>query len=67
VSQEAKARHVAAQKMKTPMQLRWETEHAKKIKQQKTAPLVSTEDLMAALGRHIQAQKAQSVKASEVD
>jgi large subunit ribosomal protein L24 len=67
VSQEAKARHVAAQKMKTPMQLRWETEHAKKIKQQKTAPLVSTEDLMAALGRHIQAQKAQSVKVSEVD
>ncbi|KAH7094778.1 hypothetical protein FB567DRAFT_459422 [Paraphoma chrysanthemicola] len=67
VSQEAKARAAAAQKMKTPMQLRWETEQAKKIKQQKTAPLVSTDELMAALGRHIQSQKAQSVKVSEVD
>ncbi|KAF2035514.1 hypothetical protein EK21DRAFT_54065 [Setomelanomma holmii] len=69
-SEAAKARHAAVQRMKTPMQLRWEMEHAKKIKQQKKAPLVSTDELMAALGRHIQTQKAvraQSVKTSEVD
>jgi large subunit ribosomal protein L24 len=49
----------AALKMKTPMQLRWETEQAKKIKQREESPLVSTDDLMAALGKHIEQQRAQ--------
>jgi large subunit ribosomal protein L24 len=62
-SELAKAKHAAAQKMKTPMQLRWETEHAKKIKQQKKAPLVSTDELMAALGKHIKQARKQKVSA----
>jgi large subunit ribosomal protein L24 len=53
----AKAKHLAAQRMKTPMQLRWETEQAKKVKALKKAPLVSTEELMKALGRHMQVQR----------
>ncbi|KAH7389509.1 hypothetical protein DE146DRAFT_166020 [Phaeosphaeria sp. MPI-PUGE-AT-0046c] len=52
-----KAKHAAAQRMKTPMQLRWEMEHAKKIKQQKTAPLVSMDKLMGAVGKHLQRNK----------
>jgi large subunit ribosomal protein L24 len=68
-SELAKAKHAAAQKMKTPMQLRWETEHAKKVKQQKKAPLVSTDELMAALGKHIKQAKLQkkSAQAEELD
>jgi large subunit ribosomal protein L24 len=68
-SEMAKAKHAAALSMKTPMQLRWETEHAKKIKQQKDAPLVSTDELMAALGRHIQQKKAMksSARLEELD
>jgi large subunit ribosomal protein L24 len=70
--EEAKARHTAAQKMKTPMQLRWEQEHAKKLRTQKKAPLVTTEALMAALGQHLQkakaAKRSQGVaKAEELD
>ncbi|KAH8730178.1 KOW motif domain-containing protein [Phaeosphaeriaceae sp. PMI808] len=53
----AKMKHAAAQRMKTPMQLRWEADRAKKIQQQKTAPLVSTDDLMVALGGHIRQQR----------
>lgn len=53
----AQAKRLAAQKMKTPMQLRWETEHAKKVKQQKKEPLVSTTELLKALSRHMQAQR----------
>jgi large subunit ribosomal protein L24 len=53
----AKARHAAAQKMKTPMQLRWEQEHTKKVQSQKKAPLVTTEALMVALGQHLQKAK----------
>lgn len=65
----ARAKHAAALKMKTPMQLRWETEHAKKLKQQKKAPLVSTDELMAALGAHIQQHKAMksSPRVGDVD
>lgn len=51
------AKHVAAQRMKTPMQLRWELEHAKKIKQQKAAPLVSMDELLGAVGKHLERQK----------
>lgn len=66
MSEIAKAKHAAAQQMKTPMQLRWETEHAKKIKQQKIAPLVSTDELMKALDAHILQKKA-STKVQELD
>jgi large subunit ribosomal protein L24 len=66
MSEISKAKHAAAQQMKTPMQLRWETERAKKVKQQKTAPLVSTDELMAALGAHI-SQKRATGKAAEID
>jgi len=58
IAELAKTKQAAAPRMKTPMQLRWETEHAKKVEQRKKAPLVSTDELMKALGRHIQAQKA---------
>lgn len=68
----AKERHAAAQRMKTPMQLRWEVEQAKKLRQQKTAPLVPTEDLMAALGQYMQQSKQPkrdkgTTKADELD
>jgi large subunit ribosomal protein L24 len=66
MSEISKAKHAAAQQMKTPMQLRWETEHAKKVKQQKTKPLVSTDELMAALGAHI-SQKKMAKKVGELD
>jgi large subunit ribosomal protein L24 len=70
--EEAKARHAAAQKMKTPMQLRWEQEHAKKLLSQKKAPLITTDALMAALGQHLQKAKAAKrnqrvAKAEELD
>jgi len=44
--------------MKTPMQLRWETEYAKKLQQQKESPLVETDALLTALGQHMQKGKA---------
>jgi large subunit ribosomal protein L24 len=68
-SELAKAKIAAAQSMKTPMQLRWETEHAKKVKQQKKAPLVSADDLMAALDNHLKQKKAQKAppKTAELD
>lgn len=47
----------AAEAMKTPMQLRWELEHKKKVEAGKREPLVSQEELLAALGSHM-AQKA---------
>lgn len=50
----AKQKKTAAEKMKTPMQLRWELEHAKKLAQQKKSPLVETDALLAALGQHMQ-------------
>ena len=54
----AKVKHVADKRMKTPMQLRWETEHAKKVKMMKKKPLVTTGELMEALSKHMQQQKA---------
>ena len=39
--------------MKTPMQLRWELEHAKKLQQQAKSPLVEMDSLLAALGQHM--------------
>jgi len=39
--------------MKTPMQLRWEVEREKKLREEK--PLVQTEALLLALGSHMQA------------
>ncbi|KAI4612678.1 uncharacterized protein J4E87_010230 [Alternaria ethzedia] len=50
----AKQKHRAAQAMKTPMQLRWELEHQKKVQSQKEKPLVDQESLLAALGQHMQ-------------
>jgi large subunit ribosomal protein L24 len=61
----SRAKHAAAMKMKTPMQLRWEMEQAKKVKLQKTSPLVSTEELMIALGKHIQQGKAKKASRDE--
>jgi large subunit ribosomal protein L24 len=55
--EQAQARRTAALKMKTPMQLRWESEQAQKIKQREESPLVSSDELMAALGKHIEQQK----------
>jgi large subunit ribosomal protein L24 len=64
----ARAKHAAAMKMKTPMQLRWEVEHAKKVKLQKTKPLVQPEQLMAALGRHMgQVKEKKKSRSEEVD
>jgi large subunit ribosomal protein L24 len=64
----ARAKHTAALRMKTPMQLRWEVEHAKKIKLQKSKPLVQPEQLMAALGRHLgQVQGKKKGTSEEVD
>ncbi|KAF2127120.1 hypothetical protein P153DRAFT_320582 [Dothidotthia symphoricarpi CBS 119687] len=44
----------AAERMKTPMQLRWELDHAKKIKEKKENPMVDTETLLLALGQHME-------------
>lgn len=43
----------AAERMKTPMQLRWEQEQAKKKLAQKEGPAVDTDTLLAALGQHM--------------
>ena len=43
--------------MKTPMQLRWEVERAKKMREEK--PLVQTDALLLALGSHMQAKGIQ--------
>ena len=45
----------AAERMKTPMQLRWEAEQAKKQAAKKESPAVDTETLLAALGQHMTA------------
>lgn len=43
----------AAERMKTPMQLRWEQEQAKKKLAKKEGPAVDTDTLLAALGQHM--------------
>jgi large subunit ribosomal protein L24 len=58
----AKAKHRAAEAMKTPMQLRWEMEHKKKVDNRKKNPLVEEEALLAALGQHIQKSTAKPYK-----
>jgi large subunit ribosomal protein L24 len=45
----------AAQRMKTPMQLRWESDQAKKHAANKAGPAVDTDTLLAALGQHMSA------------
>ncbi|KAH6639519.1 hypothetical protein C7974DRAFT_388685 [Boeremia exigua] len=45
----------AAERMKTPMQLRWEQEQARKKAALKDGPAVDTDTLLAALGQHMQA------------
>lgn len=45
----------AAERMKTPMQLRWEQEQAKKQAARKEGPAVDTDTLLAALGQHMSA------------
>ncbi|KAI8934249.1 hypothetical protein NX059_008994 [Plenodomus lindquistii] len=42
-----------AQSMKTPMQLRWEREQVRKSEDKKKNPLVSTDALLVALGKHM--------------
>ena len=49
-----KAKKRAAEQMKTPMQLRWELEQAKKRSDLKKNPLVETDALLLALGQHMQ-------------
>jgi large subunit ribosomal protein L24 len=57
-SEKDKAKRIAAERMKTPMQLRWEKDHAKKLQEREKTPLVTTEALMAALGQHMQKTQA---------
>ena len=45
----------AAERMKTPMQLRWEQEQVKKQVARKESPAVDTDTLLAALGQHMSA------------
>lgn len=45
----------AAERMRTPMQLRWEQEQARKKLAKKEGPAVDTETLLAALGQHMAA------------
>lgn len=45
----------AAERMKTPMQLRWEQDQAKKQVAKKEGPAVDTDTLLAALGQHMSA------------
>lgn len=56
----------AADKMKTPMQLRWELEHAKKVSNRKKNLLVPTEDLLLALGNHMKKNGVKS-KVEDLD
>lgn len=51
ILKEVAARKLAAESMKTPTQLLWEVERAKK---QKKKPLVTEQALLVALGRHMQ-------------
>lgn len=51
---EAKQRQLES--MKTPLQLRWEVERAKKLQEEAVKPRVSTDALMLALGQHMQSQ-----------
>lgn len=44
--------------MKTPTQLHWEVEQAKKLRKQKEQPLVKPQALLMALGQHMQANMA---------
>lgn len=68
-AEEAKARQAAAQQMKTPMQVRWELDQVKKLQQRKKAPLVKHDDLLLALGQHMQkskqAKRSQDAKQAE--
>ncbi len=63
----------AAERMKTPMQLRWEQEQAKKQLAKKESPAVDTDTLLAALGQHMLAngvrpsKKSQAVSQAELD
>ncbi|KAH9876157.1 hypothetical protein J1614_004036 [Plenodomus biglobosus] len=66
-----RARQMGIQSMKTPMQLRWEMEQARKLADRKKNPLVQTDALLAALGKHmvengVKAPK-KARKAKEVD
>ncbi|KAL5120089.1 hypothetical protein ACEQ8H_001914 [Pleosporales sp. CAS-2024a] len=61
----AKTKSAAAQRMKTPMQLRWELERARKIKEGRTAPRVSTEELVRKLREYQSGVK--SAKVEELD
>lgn len=48
-----RARQMGIQSMKTPLQLRWEMEQARKLADRKKNPLVETNALLAALGKHM--------------
>ena len=63
----------AADRMKTPMQLRWEQEQARKKLASKISPAVHTDTLLAALGQHMLANgvrmngKKRSGQVAELD
>lgn len=62
------AKQRAADRMKTPMQLRWEIEQAKKKAEKKAKPLVQTEALLVALGQHMRKNGVKlSNKAKKMD
>lgn len=58
----ASAKLAAAQRMKTPMQLRWEMEHAKKLKQ---PPLVTIDEIFDAVQKHFSRHEVAKAKAVE--
>lgn len=62
----ARSPRATAAVMKTPMQLRWEMEQARKVKAREEAPLVGTEELMKALGRHMVVQKRKTQREKTV-
>lgn len=65
--------HIVQDTMKTPLQLRWEVERAKKLEAEKASPRVDKQVLMIALGQHIHARRmakkaaSQPQKVSELD
>lgn len=53
-------KNLANQRMKTPSQLHWELEQAKKLRKEKQEPLVKTDALLAALGQRMQKNLAKA-------
>lgn len=62
-----KAQQRAAQAMKTPMQMRWEVEQARKLHAQKKSPLVQPDALLLALGEHMLKNGVRAPRASRAE